>query len=386
MCTLAGGNSPFDEMPNGWLFVEFQADGKPIGEIDWNRKRLLQRPRQSLALSMITSNADAMLKRTLKSVRPFVDEIIVSDHGSRDTTREILAANRARILDGPDPLSVGFDEARNFTLPQVSADWVLWVDSDEEMLDAYRMMKFLRNSQHRGFSIHQHHFSAIPPNAFKPDIPVRFFRWREEDGSPIKIRWYGHIHEHPETELNASAGRTSVIPDVHISHDGYTSETKRRNRFDRNFLMVLRDRQIYPDRMLGKFFEMRDCIHLVRYIREKPDILLIQPIASYINALPQAPGMDNAANRLVWRAVEIGREFLARETFIQREALDYYGEAVQLSGSGFRAFFGSEILMNGAQGPSQDSTIMGWWASREDYEAFAEGQMKQRLKVLSDKY
>ena len=386
MVTLAGGNSPWDDLPNGWLFVQFMADGKPLKERDWERKRRLQRPRQGLGLSMITSNAEAMLRRTLRSVAPFVDQIVIGDHGSTDSTRAILSACRAKILNGPDPLSVGFDEARNFTLPHIHMDWVLWIDSDEEMLDGFRMLKFLRNSQHRGFSIHQHHFSAIPPNAFRPDIPVRLFRLREEDGSPISIRWFGHIHEHPETALNASAGRTSVIPDAHISHDGYTSENKRRARFDRNFLMVLRDREKYPERLLGKFFELRDCIHLVRYVREKPDLLLNPSIAVYINGLAPSPGMDNAANRLLQHAIRIGQGFLAHESFIQREALDYYGEAVQLMGGGFRAFFGADVLSNGANGPAPEAAITGWFASQEDYERFASGQMKQRLRVLADKY
>lgn len=386
MTSLGGGFSQFDELPKGWTFVEYQADHKPLGEVDWTRKRLLQRPRQTICLSMITSNSDAMLKRTLYSVRPFMDQAVVSDHQSKDNTRKILSEFNAEILEGPDPLSVGFDEARNVTLPHIHCDWVLWIDSDEEMLDTPRLMKFLRNSHHRGFSIFQHHFSAIPPVNFKPDIPIRVFRLREEDGTRIPVRWYGHIHEHPERSLNGTIGQSSVVPDAVISHDGYTSETKRRARFDRNFMMVLKDRARYPDRLLGRFFELRDCVHLVRYIQQKPEILLHPGIAAYINGLSRAPGLDNAANRLIFHAVRVGRTFLGTPTYVQREALDYYSEAVQMSGVGFKAFFGSEVLLNGASGPSGEATSLYWWASREDYETYAGSQMKGKLDVLSNKY
>jgi hypothetical protein len=110
-----------------------------------------------------------------------------------------------------------------------------------------------------GYGIKQHHFSAQPPNAMDADMPIRLFRNNKG------IRFFGFVHEHPEKKLNEGIGKTIVLRDVDIAHDGYTSEEKRRNRFFRNYQLMLKDREKYPDRILGKILIMRDRLILCRY-------------------------------------------------------------------------------------------------------------------------
>ena len=55
-----------------------------------------------LSLAMIVKNEEEKLARCLDSVRQYVDEIVITDTGSTDRTKEIAAAygQRFMILNG----------------------------------------------------------------------------------------------------------------------------------------------------------------------------------------------------------------------------------------------------------------------------------------------
>ena len=77
------------------------------------------------------------------------------------------------------------------------------------------------------------------------------------------------VHEHPELEMNKTVGKVHIIEDVAIMHTGYSTEIIRRKRFERNWPLMCRDREKYPDRILGKFLWMRDLCHFNRYSYER---------------------------------------------------------------------------------------------------------------------
>src|SRR6202044_351996 len=85
----------------------------------------------TLALSMIVKNAERHLGDCLQSVQGIVDEIVVADTGSTDSSVEIARQAGARIL--PIPWENDFAKARNLSLAEVKADWVLVLDADERL-------------------------------------------------------------------------------------------------------------------------------------------------------------------------------------------------------------------------------------------------------------
>jgi tetratricopeptide (TPR) repeat protein len=85
----------------------------------------------TLALSMIVRNAERDLADCLQSARAVVDEIIVTDTGSRDSTIEIARNAGARVVS--IPWENDFAKARNLSLAEVSSDWVLVLDADERL-------------------------------------------------------------------------------------------------------------------------------------------------------------------------------------------------------------------------------------------------------------
>lgn len=85
------------------------------------------RPRISAVLN--TLNEEKRLPFALRSVRGWVDEIIVVDMHSDDATREIAKSFGARVLLH-DRLDYA-DPARAFALEQATGDWILLLDADE---------------------------------------------------------------------------------------------------------------------------------------------------------------------------------------------------------------------------------------------------------------
>lgn len=82
---------------------------------------------------MIVRNSSDTLKACLESVRGVVSEIVIADTGSTDTTKQIAQESGGRIID--IPWANDFAAARNLSLAEVKADWVLVLDADE-MLDS----------------------------------------------------------------------------------------------------------------------------------------------------------------------------------------------------------------------------------------------------------
>ena len=215
--------------------------------------------RETVSCCMIVKDAEGTLHRCLKSVRPWVDELIVCDTGSKDSTREIARqyADGVKEIDWTDD----FGEARNRSMEGAKGDWILWIDADEYLVGGEHLEKYLRANMYNGYVIRQHH-QALDAD-FKPDVPVRLFR------NNRGIKFYGVIHEHPEEALNEGIRPAVILSDVHIVHDGYITEKVRRERFLRNLPMLLKDREKYPQRRLGLVFLARDYIHLARYEMER---------------------------------------------------------------------------------------------------------------------
>ena len=88
-------------------------------------------PMLNLALSMIVKNGARDLAECLASVAGVVSEIVVADTGSTDASIEIARAAGAKVFS--IPWENDFAAARNLSLAQVTADWVLMLDADERL-------------------------------------------------------------------------------------------------------------------------------------------------------------------------------------------------------------------------------------------------------------
>ncbi len=82
----------------------------------------------TLGLIMIIKDEAANLPRSLLPVARCFDEIVVVDSGSTDESRQICRDAGARVYDFT--WCDDFAAARNHSIAQANADWLLWLDGD----------------------------------------------------------------------------------------------------------------------------------------------------------------------------------------------------------------------------------------------------------------
>lgn len=93
----------------------------------------------NICASMIVKNEQEMLERCLRSIRRWVDEIVVVDTGSTDNTVQILKRFGAKVYH--HPWEQDFSKARNQAIDHLPkrCDWFLIIDADEEVVDGRRI-------------------------------------------------------------------------------------------------------------------------------------------------------------------------------------------------------------------------------------------------------
>jgi glycosyltransferase involved in cell wall biosynthesis len=169
--------------------------------------------KKTVSAAMIVKNESRCIVRCLESIVPAVDEIIVVDTGSTDGTREILtefAAIHPTVKVFDFVWCDDFSAARNYSIDQVTSDWVLIMDADEFLFDE-DIMKVRMAAQQFDVSsegLDLDHISVFSDETFSREYVLRMF--------PSFIRYTGIIHE---DILYPFSKRIGI--DIRIIHDGY---------------------------------------------------------------------------------------------------------------------------------------------------------------------
>ncbi len=100
-----------------------------------------------LSVFMITFNEERILDKSLQKLS-WVDEIVVVDAGSTDTTKEICKKYNVKLLHKDFN---GFGEQKQFALEQTTHDWVLSLDADEILSDD--LIEEIKNKINSGPSV-----------------------------------------------------------------------------------------------------------------------------------------------------------------------------------------------------------------------------------------
>jgi glycosyltransferase involved in cell wall biosynthesis/SAM-dependent methyltransferase len=343
----------------------------PFGEIDLDRKAHYLSPRQTLSACLILKDSARTLRRCVESFIEYVDEIVLAiDPSTKDRTWEVAEQIQSDyplkpivVMNGIEALKDGFDAARNFSTSRASGDWILWVDADEEVLWAQNLWKYLRPSMHPAYGFPQVHYSAAPAGVLTTDYPCRLFRNRRG------IKFYGLVHEHPETAPGKAIEFSTIRHDVQFLHCGYVDETTRRQRFHRNLPLVLKDVEKYPQRRLNNFLLLRDLAQGIVFEQE------------------QAGGTLEDHPARAKKGIELFEKILEHEApRMIVDVMKYYSICVTVLGVGFDARTVMQIVKPEAPDLKVDLTVEGRFYSRAHFQKLLNRLQEEATKHYESEY
>ena len=97
----------------------------------------------TISLCMIVKNEEKVLARCLDSIADLVDEIIIVDTGSSDSTKEIAARYTGLLYDFL--WTDDFSAARNYAFSKATKEYIYSADADEvlseENRERFRILK-----------------------------------------------------------------------------------------------------------------------------------------------------------------------------------------------------------------------------------------------------
>jgi glycosyltransferase involved in cell wall biosynthesis len=176
----------------------------------------------TLALSMIVKNAAADLPDCLASVKGIADEIVVADTGSEDDSLAVARAAGARTLS--IPWENDYAKARNLSLAQVTADWVLMLDADERLDPGARekLPPLLANRTVAGYQVTIRNYVSDPARKIW-DRPSH-----ANDGSYAPARPYPAYIDHENVRLFRRDPEIYFVGRVHETVGWRIKETGRK--------------------------------------------------------------------------------------------------------------------------------------------------------------
>lgn len=177
-----------------------------------------------ISAAMIVKNESRCIERCLLSIVHAVNEIIVVDTGSNDSTISIIES----LMKEHEKIKLyhfewcdDFSKARNFSLSKVTGDWVFVIDADEYLhkddVNSLRKLgrKYFRQvNQPIAFVVDYTTFvNGKVDSNFKYDI-VRFFPKNKD------IFYRSAVHEFLTFDNDVNGLRLSISP-IRIFSDGY---------------------------------------------------------------------------------------------------------------------------------------------------------------------
>jgi len=188
---------------------------------------------------MIVKNEEKYLSGCLESVKNLVDEAIIVDTGSEDSTIEIAKSYGAAIYNFP--WVNDFSKARNYALSKTTSEWILYLDADER-LDAASLESLktvIKGKNKLGVRCKIYNEDKIS-NKPKLQSYTRLFK------KSTDIEFRGKVHEQIDDSL-LEQNYNIINADILINHIGYSiSKDGLKKKAERNLELLLNEYKEKP--------------------------------------------------------------------------------------------------------------------------------------------
>lgn len=142
-----------------------------------------------ISACMIVLDEEECIARALDSIYPYVDEIVVVDGGSKDSTKEIVSTY-AKVVLLENPWPNDFSVQRNIAIECAKGEWLFSLDADEYIMsytgDMLRGLTVYEGYDAYKF-MYKHFLEGKFLNQFDPQYQIRLFR--------SYCRYVGRFHE-----------------------------------------------------------------------------------------------------------------------------------------------------------------------------------------------
>ena len=188
------------------------------------------RVKLKISACYMVKNEAKNLPRSLESVKSAVDEIIVVDTGSTDTTVEIAESYDAKVIR--IPWKDDFSTPRNMAIEAASGDWIIFLDADEFFASPDKIRSAITKlADSTTIIIPRIDIDEEQNRELNHDWSMRIFR------NVDYLRYRGLIHEHL---TNVKTGKMPYIfgsSDLTIYHTGYAA-SKIKQKLQRNLELI----------------------------------------------------------------------------------------------------------------------------------------------------
>ena len=180
----------------------------------------------TISLCMIVKDEENVIARCLDTVKDIVDEIIIVDTGSTDSTKEIVSRYTDRIFDF---LWIDdFAAARNYAFSQATMEYILWLDADDVILpeDQQKILELKITLDTSVDAVNMHYVLAYDQYG-SATFSLRRNRLVK---TSRRFQWVGAVHEY--IEVYGVVQNSDIV----ITHKGDQRETDRNLRIYENRL------------------------------------------------------------------------------------------------------------------------------------------------------
>ncbi len=188
---------------------------------------------------MIVKNEEKYLHGCLDSVKGIVQQIVIVDTGSSDSTLSIAKESDADIFHF-DWIN-DFSAARNFALSKSTGDWILYLDADERLSpeSVNEVIQVTKSSGKIGVNC----FVKSPDDEANHENIIYYPRLFRNNSN---IRFTGSVHEQIISSLNSNDYKI-LDSTIEILHLGYNvSKDKKKEKAERNLRLLLNDQNKQP--------------------------------------------------------------------------------------------------------------------------------------------